>query len=36
VSEEKKIYFRYDDGTIIAENTETPPEHFEWDTRVEK
>ena len=36
MSKEKKIYFRYDDGTIIAENAETPPEHFEWDTRVEK
>jgi hypothetical protein len=31
-----KIIFRYDDGTIIAENAETPPAHFEWDKRVEK
>ena len=36
MSEEKKIYFRYDDGTVIAENAETPPPHFQWDTRVEK
>ena len=23
-------------GTVIAENAETPPPHFQWDTRVEK
>ena len=33
---EKPIYFRYDDGTIVAENIEEPPEHFVWDKRVEK
>ena len=31
-----KIYFRYDDGTIIAENAESAPPHFEWDGRVDK
>ena len=36
MSEEKKIYLRYDGGTIIAENAEAPLEHFEWDARVEK
>ena len=36
MSEKKKIYFRYDDGTIIAENAEMPPAHFQWDVRVEK
>ncbi|MCZ6676739.1 MAG: DEAD/DEAH box helicase family protein [Candidatus Poribacteria bacterium] len=30
------MYFRYDEGTIIAENAEAPPEHFEWDSRIEK
>ena len=34
--QKEKIYFRYDDGTIIAENADRPPEHFEWDERVEK
>ena len=34
--DEKPIHFRYDDGTIVAENIEEPPEHFVWDKRVEK
>ena len=33
---EEKVNFRYDDGTIIAEDAATPPGHFEWDDRVEK
>ena len=36
MSEKKRIYFRYDDGTIIAENAEKPLDHFEWDARIEK
>jgi len=33
----KNIYLRYDDGTIIAENTkEKPSEEFEWDKRIDK
>jgi len=36
MNESKKPYFRYDGGTIIAENVDTPPEHFEWDARIEK
>lgn len=32
-----KIYLRYDDGTIIAEDAyDKPSENFEWDERVDK
>ena len=34
--ENKPIKFRYDDGTIIAENLEEPPDNFVWDKRVER
>ena len=32
----KPIKFRYDGGTIVAENVEEPPDNFVWDKRVEK
>jgi len=33
---DKPIEFRYDGGTIIAEEIENPPDNFVWDKRVEK